>query len=294
MKVLIVYHANCRDGQAAAYAAVTGLERMHGEGSVKAIPFTYDQNPAEVIQEGLDASFLVIVDFSFKRGPLTELAQHFESVLVLDHHKTAQAELENWTECPKNVTVFFDMSRSGAMMSYDYFFGASTALVPRSLYEYVQDRDLWTWKLHGSKEVSAWLSTFGDDLAAFHTACQFVTANSIGACIAAGSAVIGYQNQVVAKHLKNIAIVDWRGHKVALVNATTMISEICNDALTLHPQADFAMAYQDIVNEDKRVFSLRSRKGGVDVSAIAKTFGGGGHAAAAGFTRAMPFVGVND
>ena len=35
--------------------------------------------------------------------------------------------------------------------------------------------------------------------------------------------------------------------------------------------------------DGKRVWSLRSREGGIDVSVIAKAHGGGGHAQAAGF-----------
>jgi nanoRNase/pAp phosphatase (c-di-AMP/oligoRNAs hydrolase) len=37
-------------------------------------------------------------------------------------------------------------------------------------------------------------------------------------------------------------------------------------------------------NGDVFTISLYSKKGGVDVSAICKSFGGGGHAGAAGFT----------
>jgi uncharacterized protein len=44
----------------------------------------------------------------------------------------------------------------------------------------------------------------------------------------------------------------------------------------------FAACYWDVPNG--QVFSLRSCENGVDVSEIAKQFGGGGHKHAAGFT----------
>ena len=52
----------------------------------------------------------------------------------------------------------FDMGRSGAVLAWDYFFGGPSTGRPRPwIVEYVQDRDLWAWKLPRSKEVSAYL-----------------------------------------------------------------------------------------------------------------------------------------
>lgn len=294
MKSLVIYHANCRDGQAAGYAARTGLAREIGEANIVTAPFTYDQNPAEAIQLGLDCDELYIVDFSFKRGPLIELAQHFRHIKVLDHHKTAQADLTNWDTCPTNVWVKFDMDRSGARLAFDYFnLGQErtdgVAAIPRTLFDYVQDRDLWQWKLDHSKEISAWIDTLGESLDDFGGAVDFAKKNGLDQCVVAGTAVLGYRNQVVAKHLKNFQPHAWLGHQVAIVNATTLISEVCNQLLIDHPEIDFAASYQDILGEGKRVVSLRARKGGVDVSSIAKKFGGGGHAAAAGFTVAVDY-----
>jgi hypothetical protein len=47
---------------------------------------------------GLDVA---IVDFSYKRPVMVELASKAKSILVLDHHKTAQADLDGLSkECP--------------------------------------------------------------------------------------------------------------------------------------------------------------------------------------------------
>jgi len=48
----------------------------------------------------------------------------------------------------------------------------------------------------------------------------------------------------------------------------------------------FAAGYQD--QGSLRKWSLRSNSGGIDVSAIASRFGGGGHLHAAGFTTRLP------
>jgi len=60
---------------------------------------------------------------------------------------------------------------------------------------------------------------------------------------------------------------------------------------TLGAKYPFVVMYFDTA--DKRVFSLRSR-GEVDVANIAKRYGGGGHAGAAGFTMPKPPVGVGE
>jgi nanoRNase/pAp phosphatase (c-di-AMP/oligoRNAs hydrolase) len=73
------------------------------------------------------------------------------------------------------------------------------------------------------------------------------------------------------------------GHKVRVVNATVLFSEIAGE---LAEDSPFGACYFDR-HDGKRQWSLRSRDGGVDVSEIAKAHGGGGHKNAAGFEEAL-------
>lgn len=285
-KALVIYHAQCRDGQAAAYIAVSALRRLGIE--VSHTPCAYGGPIPSVV--GFDRVY--IVDFSFKQDVLIDMCKSVEAVIVLDHHRTAQADLENWTEAPANLKVVFDMTRCGARITYDFFDAGVHLNVPLTLIDYIQDRDLWTWKLYGSKAVSAWISTFGEGFDSFSVIIDGFNQLGLTGVVAAGEAVLDYQKQVVEKHLKSVEVYNLLGHKVAVVNATTMVSEICHEALARHPEADFALSWQDLVKENKRVFSLRGRKGGVDVSEVAKKLGGGGHASAAGFTMDMPWLDI--
>ncbi|MFA6132398.1 MAG: DHHA1 domain-containing protein [Phycisphaerae bacterium] len=284
-RTIIIYHAQCRDGQAAAYIADLALSLRYGTDYQVTIPFTYDMDPLELLK--LEADELCLVDFSFKRPAILELAKKFSKILILDHHKTARDELCGWEDQPDNVKVVFDMNRSGAMIAFDHFDGSKQG-APRELYEYIQDRDLWNWKLVSSKSISAWLSTYGEDLRSFRDACTDFEFRGITGCARIGDAIIAYQNQVIEKHLKSATLTGWIGYKIVVVNATNLISEVCHAALEKFPQAEFAYAYQDLLKEDLRTVSLRSRKGGTDVSAIAKSMGGGGHPNAAGFTLRSP------
>ena len=67
-----------------------------------------------------------------------------------------------------------------------------------------------------------------------------------------------------------------------MVNASANQSEVGHELLQRYPEAPFAAIYFDTA-DGKRKWSLRGR-GNVDVSALAKQFGGGGHHNAAGFT----------
>ena len=68
-----------------------------------------------------------------------------------------------------------------------------------------------------------------------------------------------------------------------MVNATAFWSEVGHKLLEEWPAMPFAASYFDR-KDGQRAWSLRSR-GDYDVSALAKRMGGGGHAAAAGFTE---------
>ncbi|NIV11579.1 MAG: hypothetical protein GWN62_09935, partial [Aliifodinibius sp.] len=79
---------------------------------------------------------------------------------VIDHHKSAEKELEGFMSLP-GVSGIFDMTKSGAMLTYEYFWNgdrndkelASIFWMKRAI-EYIQDRDLWKFELEGSKEYS--------------------------------------------------------------------------------------------------------------------------------------------
>lgn len=90
------------------------------------------------------------------------------SVVVLDHHKTALETLNQGIAVGGNVSKVIDMDRSGATIAYDFFKEKLLAIGDhgktinkfervRPLFEYIEDADLWKWKLHNSKAFSSGL-----------------------------------------------------------------------------------------------------------------------------------------
>lgn len=263
---LCIYHGNCYDGFTAAWAVY-----QHHPGA-SFLAATYGDEAPNVT--GRD---VVIVDFSYPRDVLERMHAQAKSLLVLDHHKSAEAALAGLDY------AVFNQNRSGAGMAWDYFGGGAPC---PQLVQYVEDRDLWRHALPHSREINAWIMSFSFD---FNTWTQMAKTlehqDMRQTAIAAGAAL-------EAKHVKDchaviqaaLTEIEVLGHRVPAVNAPfTMASDIGN-ILAAMPGVPFAVMYYDALME--RRFSLRSTDKGLDVSEIAKHFGGGGHRNAAGFAIA--------
>lgn len=112
-KVAIIYHDHCLDGFGSAFAAWFFLKDKHNLSFHKA---SYQQDFPE-LPEGTEEVY--ILDFSYPKKVILKQREKFNRVVVIDHHETAQKELEGLADC------IFDMSHSGAYLSWMYFFEQS-------------------------------------------------------------------------------------------------------------------------------------------------------------------------
>ena len=269
---LVLYHANCPDGFASALVANLFL----GDVGVEYRPIQYGDRVPDVS----NYRNIYILDFSFKKSILEEMAKDGRKVVVLDHHKTGQEELEGLV-LSNGGLVKFDMGKCGSVLTWEYFTGAA---VP-TLLEYVQDRDLWKWKLPFSREISAALDlkerTF-EDWSKFQRALT----NGSSQIVEQGRAVLKYIERKVDGLASRAEVTSIGGHTIHVVNSSVWQSEIGERLCYLWPGEKFAAVY--FVSEGSEIYSLRSRPGEFDVSAIAKLYGGGGgHPGAAGFKRTI-------
>lgn len=272
-KNLVIYHANCMDGFAAAWAAWTKL----GDKDTAYIACNYGDFPA--LQHYYDAIY--IVDFSFSRELLVELCKSATTVVVLDHHKTAQEALSDWKDAPDCCHIYFDMTRSGAMMAWDHFRQLDD--VP-ALISYVQDRDLWQKRLPHSEAISAFISTLPHNFDSW-TAASHLIRNRFNEAKNIGEAVLRKHQQTVGDIVKLARPIKFHhageGVSGLAANCTGHFASDVGDELC-KLSGTFGAPY--FSGPDGSVkWSLRS-EGDFDVAAIAKLFGGGGHKNAAGFT----------
>ena len=267
-KPLVVYHAGCQDGFTAAWAAWEVL----GE-TADYLPASYGGAPPEVVGREV-----FLLDFSYKRSAVEKLLES-NPVTVLDHHRTAWEELGDLSR--DGFRFVFDNERSGAALAWEFFHPGKK--VP-ALVRYVQDRDLWRWQEPCSREVNAWLGTQRHDFANWNRVARELDhyPNWL-AVIPEGMAVLRYQGQIVDAHVRQAVEVTIAGHMVLACNATTMMSEVAGKLAEGRP---FGATWRDRPN-GLRSWSLRSTPEGVDVAAVARSLGGGGHRHAAGFEEKL-------
>jgi oligoribonuclease NrnB/cAMP/cGMP phosphodiesterase (DHH superfamily) len=271
-KDLVIYHDNCVDGFTSAWAAWLDLKER---ADYKACKY------GDVIKvEQHEYDTLYIVDFSFPRDILLEYSQMFRNVVVLDHHKTAQEALENWSTKPDNLTIRFDMALSGAGMTWNWFH----TLTPEPwLISYVQDRDLWKFNLPRSKEISAYIAQFPKTFEDYSQLAKDIQ-ESFERTAESGFSLLHQFAQLcesIASNSRPITI--YAGDKPydgLCVNCPGNFASDVGNILAFE-SGTFGCTYCFDKTGDV-IVSLRSI-GDYDVSAIAKHYGGGGHKNAAGF-----------
>jgi uncharacterized protein len=270
MHPLIIYHANCLDGFGAAYAAYCYFQTLGLEGEY--YPASHGEQPPQC-----DGRDVYILDFSYKRPLLKTLCQQATHLTILDHHISAEQELAGLTQEHANLTVLFDMQRSGAIITWEYFH----LTPPPPLLRHIQDRDLWRFHLPDSAAVNAALMSYPFT---FDTWNQLSQESALPTLISEGEAINRYRRQMIERYKKKVVIGTVAGYHVPVVNCPASItSELLGELAQDYP---FAASYED--KGERRGWSLRSRgEHGADVAAIAQAFGGGGHRNAAGFSTPL-------
>ena len=159
MVPLIIFHSlngamHCDDGFAAAWVAHRALTGIEGEPELH--PGIYGEAPPLGRAQGRQ---VFLVDFSYKRGAMQALVDVAARVTVIDHHKTAWEELKDFK--PRDFELFFDLVRSGAQLTWDYFY--ADAPCPELL-NYIGDADLWIFERPFAREVQWGLRSYLQNL----------------------------------------------------------------------------------------------------------------------------------
>lgn len=274
MSTICIYHKGCTDGFGAAWVvwqAFEGKKLRYGEKSVD-INFhaaAYQTDPPEV--KGKD---VIIVDFSYKRPVMDSIIEECKSVIIIDHHKTAEADLEGIFSNPK-VDGIFDMEHSGAMLAWNWFVDETEA--PK-LIQHIEDRDLWKFEIDGTRPIIAGLYSYPQE---FELWDRYMYDQRALFCLHEEGKAIERQREKDIQSLIKSTLTSHTigGFSVPTANIPYMMASDAGHILAKGHA--FSATYYE--TNDSRVYSLRSSPDGVDVSAIASQYGGGGHYHAAGF-----------
>ena len=223
-------------------------------------------------------SIVFIVDFSYPYEALERLRWAASTLVILDHHKTAQEALKDFPG------AIFDMDRSGAMIAWNYF---HPDIPPPRLIECVQDRDLWTKKFDETEAISSALPLLEGDMELWDYAAM--DPKGFMRLYNEGLIINRYKEIKVAADAESVTVLRYRGYKAGVRNYTGNPSDLGQAIYTGPLNVDFSMTYF-IDASGQVVVSFRSPKDGVDVGALAKELKGGGHHSASGARVDLNFL----
>jgi oligoribonuclease NrnB/cAMP/cGMP phosphodiesterase (DHH superfamily) len=271
MKPLCIYHGFCADGFTAAWV----IWKFYGEGHVEFHAATHGESPPEVGDREV-----YVVDFAYPRPAMEAMARHATKLTVIDHHITAAQDLEGLIQNDGVVDGVFDLAKSGCLLTWEWFF---TERRPPPALLAVSDRDLWTFELPWTREIFSALTSYPYEFAIWDTLME---ADRLETLRQEGITLDRKQQKDMAEIIAaGSHLITMAGHTVPACNVPSSWASDAGHILAQgHP---FAACFW--IDGEQIAFSLRSAPDGLDVSEIAKQFGGGGHQHAAGFK--LPWTG---
>lgn len=273
---VVAYHANCTDGLAAAAVVLTALDHTH---CGKFVPVQYGQPLPEAITKG--GENILFVDWCPEPEQIPGIRQAWKDWFVIDHHLS-----RDWiaNEFPQNS--LFDTTACGAVLAWEWFNRGQSLPCPEML-AYVQDRDLWEWKLPDSRAVSAALAEEDRDVDRY---ARILASFNAAEFISKGEILLDSRTRA-ARSLasKAFSVGSDYGDGFYCVNATENVSEVCEQMLAMFPEIEVACAFFAIGPHEIQL-SFRSRSHApshINALGMAKYFEGGGHLHAAGAKMSM-------
>ena len=279
-----IYHSPCQDGVSAAW--VFSKHMTEAALDFITVPGVYGSALDLFLEDGSKKNDIIyFLDYTIKRNDMIELSKQVKKIIIIDHHKSAQADL---VDLPSNIEVLFDMNRCGSALTWLYFY--PEIQVPQFLL-YIEDYDLWTNKLVGTHEFYAWYTTrnpqttieLGNLIADFpETTEAFLESRQYRH----GQTVMQYRQILVDFILEKPIHTTLDG--VEFVKFNSPFIQI-NSYVGMQAVAKYGKPcwiWSETGENEKVVVrnALRSNDDLPDVSEIAVKHGGGGHKNAAGFT----------
>lgn len=289
----IFYH-NDLDGRCAAAIVRLALKQSPTADDgydVQYIEMDYNRDvPIEDIQPD---ERIIIVDFSFKPEVMEKVLKITFGVVWIDHHKTIFDY-----KYSKELDGIRDVNFSGCELAWKYFFPDRP--MPRAV-ELIGDRDKWAWKFgketaefnmgmqirsHQPQDV-VWNNLLLPFLPEYNWA-EEISFTGMEHIRKDGCISLLFREQFCKDYANSSGFETmFEGHKCFALNLYHFGSETFGDRIDKY---DVCLSF--VFNGKNWQVSLYSKC--LDVSEIAKIYGGGGHKGAAGFVcDKLPFRKIN-
>jgi len=268
-----IYHGGCDDGFA---SAVIVHEALKGD-----VLLCYGRyNKPEEFLEIVEGKNVYFVDFSVKRDIMKQYAEKAGDITIIDHHETAKKELFELDKEFDNLDLVFDMSHSGAYLTWKYFFKSG----PPELIKHIEDGDMWWFKKDLTEAVQMSLRSIKKtvpDWSELIFPTMYNEHEIISQLYARGYPMVQMKNEHVNLILEKVHLFYISNHETVACNCNYFYASTVANQLMKRYNVPFALCYFVTENCDVQL-SFRSEKDRFNVADLAVKFGGGGHQAAAG------------
>lgn len=262
--IVVIYHKNCPDGFASAWAA---WKKFGDNASYLTASYGDD------VPEGIEGKEVFVLDFSYTAEKLPILESKARRLVVIDHHKGGQLHVEATQE------HVFELDHSGAYLTWQYFHPETK--MPDFI-EYLSDGDINIYTKPDAHPICAYICSTEksfDDWENLYSEMEDVSKR--GGVIAKGNSLIRYRDFIIEPALNSVHFINLAGTVVAAVNAVFPMDEKSNMLKKIYDRyPPISMSYRYDDGEWK--VSLRSN-GEFDCTVLAGKFGGSGHPGSSGF-----------
>jgi oligoribonuclease NrnB/cAMP/cGMP phosphodiesterase (DHH superfamily) len=286
---MIIFYHNDLDGECAAYWVWKFLHNDIHE--IHFIEMDYGKRfPLNIVSKDEP---IWILDYSISTSEMEQLLSITNNVVWIDHHKTAIAKYDNFTSkinglrydgiagCDLTYMYLSNMYKSGKQLdvNFDPTWLDNVPMFTR----YIGDRDVWKFVFGNDTNyftlgLMCYNTSFDTEFPKIWEDLFEDQNNKLitWSLINAGKSIQKFNERRAAIHLKSYGhILTFEDHTCFALNKGGGSTGDFKNA----PGYDIYVSY--VWDGSKWRISLRSSK--VDVSEIAKKYGGGGHKGAAGF-----------
>lgn len=281
---MLIIHHNDNDGRLAAFLVAFYYEKRNYSEEIRFLEMDYNKSLLHSKEPfPLKDEIVYIVDFSLSVEEMQEVLKVTKNVYWYDHHKTAVHKYDGVFDFDiPGIRV--DGEDSAAMLVWKALY---PSMDPPALVKYVSDYDSWTLKYPESKALNYALQAIdtSPDMRISATWEELMCVNGV---------LLDYikHGEFILKYIQNTGkfLADTIGYGILLEHPgyfpTRSIFVVHNPCFGF----DWFWLVKDNgadvfarVSFDGKKYNVSLYSETVDVSIIAKCYGGGGHAGAAGF-----------
>ena len=271
------FHHNDPDGYCSGFLIYNFYER-----NIECFAMDYNKKfPLDKIEKN---EKIFITDFSIDPLVMTELLKITKDVNWIDHHITA---IDKYKTFPFELKGLRSLKKSGCQLTFEYLYPDKKEPLFVSL---IGDYDIWKLEYKESKDFILGLLTenIKVDSSVWYTLWEESESEDkpfMNEVLKTGKIISRYRDMWSKTYREKYGYeVKFEGHSCYVMNMGNGSSLNFGNLIK---STDIVAAY--VFDGESYIVSLYSEK--VDVSEIAKKYGGGGHKGASGFViKNLPFI----